>query len=193
MKGERLKVKGINRRFIAGLIAILMAVLPACKRTTPTPRQTYPATYTTAYEQIFGHCYDSLPDLAVVGLDLYSEGVELDADSVIRGTGYNLYFSDIFVPDSLLKEGEYKSLPVNPSSVQPFTFISGKDFEGMLYGMYILTIEEDKVTKIQVLDSGSFVYRDKSLQFTLYYTNSEGNPTTYTCSYSGALIPWLKR
>jgi len=191
MKGERI----MKRIFIVhcSLFIVIALCAISCKRTKPTPRQTYPATYTTAYEQIFGHCYDSLPDLAVVGLDLYSEGVDLDTDSVIRGTGYNLYFSDIFVPDSLLEEGEYHSLSPFNFQLSPFTFLPGKDFEGMPYGMYILTIEEDKVTRIQVLDSGSFVYRDNSLQFTLYYTNSEGNPTTYTCSYSGALIPWLKR
>ena len=89
------------------LFIFIVVLFSACKRTTPTPRQTYPATYTTAYQQIYGHCYDSLPDLAVVALDLYTAGLDLDKDSLIRGTGYNLYLSDIFVPDSLLEEGEY--------------------------------------------------------------------------------------
>ena len=93
---DGLTVKRSNRRFIAGLTAILMAVLPACNRTTPLPRQVFPETYATAYQQIFGHCYDSLPDLAVVALDLYSKGLDFDKDSLIRGTGYNLYLSDIF-------------------------------------------------------------------------------------------------
>ena len=40
--------------------------------------------------------------------------------------------------------------------------------------MYILNIEKDKVIQIQVLDSGSFVYRNDSLLFTLYYRNAYG-------------------
>ena len=190
---DGLTVKRSNRRFIAGLTAILMAVLPACNQTTPLPKQVYPESYTTAYQQIFGHCYDSLPNLAVVALDLYSKGLDLDKDSLIRGTGYNLYLSDIFVPDSLLEEGEYTSITNNQLPITAFTFLPGKDYGGTPHGIYLLTIENSQITKIQIFDSGSFVYRNDSLLFTLYYTNAEGYPATYNCNFSGTLIPWVKK
>lgn len=173
---------------------IFIAVLfSACNQTTPLPRQVFPETYTTAYQQIYGHCYDSLPDLAVVALDLYTAGLDLDKDSLIRGTGYNLYLSDIFVPDSLLEEGEYKSITNNQLPITAFTFLPGQDYGGTPHGIYLLTIENSSISKIQIFDSGSFVYRNDSLLFTLEYINAEGYPATYNCSFSGVLIPWLKR
>ena len=62
-----------------------------------------------------------------------------------------------------------------------------------LHGIYLLTIENSSISKIQIFDSGSFVYRNDSLLFTLEYINAEGYPATYNCSFSGVLIPWLKR
>ena len=166
--------------------------MAACRPVNPSSYRGLPKEYKTAYEQIYGHCYDSLPDLAVVALDLYSEGLDLDKDKVIRGTGYNLYISDIFVPDSLLEEGEYYSIP-SDSLPESFTFLRGRNYEGTPHGMYILNIEEDKVIQIQVLDSGSFVYRNDSLLFTLYYRNAYGGKATYQCSFAGEIQPWLKR
>lgn len=167
---------------------ILLTMLVGCKPTTPSAYRGLPKTYATAYEQIHGHCYDSVAQ-AVVSLDLYSTGLELNEDKRIVGTGYNLYISDIFVPDSLLEAGSYRS----DTTAEAFTFLPGKDYEGYPFGMYILNIEEDQIKQIQILDSGSFVYRNDSLLFTLYYKNVYGSKATYTCTYSGALIPWLKK
>lgn len=169
-----------------------LVCLVACRPVNPSSYRGMPKEYKTAYQQIYGHCYDSLPDLAVVSLDLYSEGLELNKDKRIVGTGYNLFLSDIFVPDSLLEEGEYYSLP-SDSVPKSFTFLRGRNYEGTPHGMYILNIENDKVIHIQVLDSGRFVYSNDSLLFTLYYRNIYGGKVTYSCSYTGPLIPWLKR
>lgn len=170
-------------------------LLPGCNKPKPTPYKGFPAEYNLAYEEIYGHCYDSIP-YAIVALDLYSEGIELNKEHRIQGTGYNLYLSDIIVPDSLLEEGEYTSLPVpadrSPITITPFTFLPGKEFEGYPHGMYLLHIEENQITQIQVLDSGSFVYRHDSLLFTLYYRNVYGSKATYKCSFTGSLLPWHK-
>ena len=168
-------------------IVLLMSLI-ACRPSSPSVRRGLPAAYTTAYEQIYGHCYDSIAQ-AVVSLDLYSEGLELDKNKKIRGTGYNLYLSDIFVPDSLLEPGTYHSDTTGAS----FTFLPGKSYEGYPFGMYFLRIEDDQVSQIQVLDSGSFVYRNDSLLFTLYYLNAYGGRATYSCHFHGSLIPWLKK
>ena len=162
-------------------------MLPACKNTNPTPRQELPSAYATAYADYHGHCYDSI-EAAVVSLDLYSEGLELDSAQHIKGTGYNLYLSDIFVPDSLLATGTYLS----DSTGAAFTFLSGRDYDGYPYGTYILKIEEDKITSILLIDSGAITYRNDSLLFTLYYQNAEGRTVTYQPCYQGELIPWQK-
>ena len=164
-------------------------VFIGCTPNSPSTYRGLPKTYTTAYQQIYGHCYDSLPEVAVVGLDFYSEGLELNEDKKIKGTGYNLCLTDIFVPDSLLEAGEYQS----NTTGEAFTFLPGRDFEGTPHGMYILNIENDQLIQIQRLDSGSFIYRNDSLLFTLYYKNIYGSKVTYTCSFHGTLIPWLKR
>lgn len=165
-----------------------LMVLAGCTPNKPSPYRGLPKTYNLAYQEIYGHCYDSIP-YAVVSLDLYSDSIELDKNHRIHGTGYNLYLSDIFVPESLLTEGSYKS----DTSAQPFTFLPGHDYEGTPHGMYILNIEDDQIIQIQVLDSGSFVFRNDSLLFTLYYRNAYGYRATYTPTFSGKLIPWVKK
>lgn len=177
------------------LPCLLCLLLVACTPNKPSSYRGLPQQYTTAYEQIYGHCYDSV-SCAVVGLDIYSDGLTLDEERRIKGTGYNLCITDIFVPDSLLEEGTYRSLPYTEQGIanpQPFTFLPGRDFEGYQHGMYILNIEEDKVLSIQVLDSGSFVYRNDSLALTLYFRNTYGSRVTYNCYFTGPLLPWLKQ
>jgi len=177
------------------LPCLLCLLLVACTPNKPSSYRGLPQQYTTAYEQIYGHCYDSVP-YAVVGLDIYSDGLTLDEERRIKGTGYNLCITDIFVSDSLLEEGTYRSLPYTEQGIadpQPFTFLPGRDFEGYPHGMYILNIEEDKVLSIQVLDSGSFVYRNDSLALTLYFRNTYGSRVTYNCYFTGPLLPWLKQ
>lgn len=181
------------RRYIGiiGIIGILG--LSACKPSQPSQYRGLPKAYDLAYEEIYGHCYDSIP-YAVVALDLYSEGLSLDQNHRIRGTGYNLYLSDIFVSDSLLEAGTYYS----DTTAVPFTFLPGRDYEGLPHGMYLLNIEEDKIVGIQVLDSGLMVVNDtidglKSLNFTLYYKNTYGQKATYNTHFFGTLLPWQKK
>lgn len=162
---------------ILGLFGVLG--LTACHRNAPAPQTVIPSVYTTAYCTPYGHHYDSIP-FAVVSLDLYSDGLDLDTSRHMKGTGYNLCLSDIFVPDSLLAAGEYRADSVGAV----FTFLPGRDYEGIPNGAYLLTVEEDKLTSIQVLDSGSFVYRHDSLVFTLYY--NEGK--RYDAAFHGPLI-----
>lgn len=184
--------------FIQSAALLVTAVLVlSCSPSRPSAYRGLPATYSVAYEQAHGHCYDSIAQ-AVVSLDLYSNGLELNSENRIHGTGYNLCFSDIFVPDSLLAEGEYTyirpdSLACPDYRISAFSFLPGMDFEGYPHGAYILNIEEDQIKYIQLLDSGSFVYRNDSLIFTLYYKNTYGYKSTYRCSFSGALSPWQSK
>ena len=179
----------VVEQFMVGLFLLFAS----CQPTRTYVRQTFPDTYSLAYQEIYGHCYDSI-DYPVVALDLYSDGITLNKNHLINGTGYNLYISDIFVPDSLLETGEYKSQIANVKSpITPYTFLPGRDFEGTPHGMYILRIEDSKVASIQVLDSGSFVYRNDSLLFTLYYRNAYGRTLKYQPTFTGVLYPWRKQ
>jgi len=193
-----LTAKRSNRRFIVGLTAILMAVLVACNPIKTIEHHTIPTEYTSAWEERYRVCYDSIP-YAVVALDLYTDGLTLDtAARRMNGTGYNLYLSDIFVPTDTLAPGEYKSLNIQHSTlnITPYSFLPGRDFEGTPTGIYLLYVENGKLQNIQVLDSGSFVMRDTTngmtdLRFTLYYTD-DGISDTYECHFQGPL-PWLNK
>ncbi len=177
---------------------IIALVLCACNPVKTVEHQSIPTEYTSAWEERYGVCYDSIP-YAVVALDLYTDGLTLDtAARRMNGTGYNLYLSDIFVPGDTLTPGEYKSLNIkhSPLNIKPYTFLPGKDYEGTPTGIYLLYVENGKLQDIQVLDSGSFVMRDtlnnqKDLRFTLYYTE-DGTPATYNCHFQGPL-PWLNK
>ncbi|MGN0227027.1 MAG: hypothetical protein ACI4AI_03045 [Paludibacteraceae bacterium] len=175
---------------VIGLLGFVC--LNACKPSQPSRYRGMPKEYTLAYEEIYGHCYDSLSS-AIVALDLYSEGITLDKNHRIQGTGYNLYLSDIFVPDSLLVNGTYRS----DTTGLPFTFLPGRDYEGLPHGMYLLNIEEDKIISIQVLDSGYMVVKDtlgqKDLLFTLYYKDIYGQRAIYNTHFTGTLLPWQKK
>ena len=163
-----------------GMLAILCVFgLSSCKKTEPAPQKTLPTTYTTAYCILYGQYYDSIP-LNVVCLDLYAGGLDMDSTHHMQGSGYNLCLSDIFVPDSILAEGTYQS----DSVAKVYTFLPGKDYEGIPNGAYLLEVEEGKIQQIQILDSGSFVYRHDSLLFTLYYNQG----TRYETSFGGPLI-----
>lgn len=171
-------------------------MLQACHHSQPTPYHGKPAEYNLAYEELYGQCYDYIPH-CVVSLDLYSEGLTLNEQHRMQGTGYNLFLSDIFVPDRTgadslrLAVGEYH----NTTTGEPFTFLPGRDYEGKPHGMYLLYVEEGILQSIQVLDSGYMVVKDttnalKDLQFTLYYKNVYGSRATYKTHFQGELIPW---
>ena len=185
-----------SHSLILSLVLGSLILLASCTRTPVTPRATLPQEYESAWQEIYGHCYDSIP-YAVVALDLYSQGLTLDDNHRMQGTGYNLYLSDIFVPDSLLAAGSYHSLNEDSLLPEPFTFLRGRSWEGTPSGMYLLYVEEGRLQNIQVLDSGSMVVRDTTngltdLQFTLYFTNSYGYKATYETHFQGALTPWKK-
>lgn len=181
--------------FIA--VAILIS---SCRPSTPYVYRGMPKEYIVAWEEIYGQAYDSIPH-SVVALDLYSKGLELDADHRMRGTGYNLYISDIFVPETQgtdtmrLVPGKYHS----ERTGLPFTFLPGKDWDGQPTGMYVLYVENGKLQSITMLDSGYIVVKDtlssyvKDLEFTLYYKNAYSSRVTYKPHFQGTLNPWKKR
>lgn len=184
-----------SRKIRIPVVLLLLALsLASCTPTHRAPRGGLPMEYTEAWQTAYGHCYDSIPS-AVVSLDLYSDGLSVDNEEhQMVGTGYNLYLSDIFVPDSLLSVGTYRSA----TGGEPYTFLPGRNWDGTPTGMYLLYVEEGQLQSIQVLDSGTMVVRDTTnrlldLQFTLYYHNAYGYRYQYTTHYQGLLLPWQKK
>lgn len=173
-------------------VILLALVMSACQKYSPVVYRGFPREYAFAFEKTYGHFYDSVP-YGVVGLDLYSDGLSLDENRHVSGTGYNLCLTDIFVPDSLLETGSYRS----DTSAQAFTFLPGRDYEGTPNGIYLLSIEEGQLKAIQVIDSGYIEVKDTTnalidLQFTLYYRNTYGSRATYKTHFQGAFEPWQK-
>lgn len=175
------------------IVIFLTLLMSACQKYTPVIYHGFPREYSVAYEKAYGHFYDSLP-YGVLCLDLYSDGLSLDENNRITGTGYNLCLTDIFVPDSLLESGSYRS----DTSAQAFTFLLGHDYEGTPNGIYLLAVEEGKIKSIQLIDSGYIEVRDTTnamidLQFTLYYRNTYGSRATYKPHFQGEFTPWQSK
>lgn len=185
-------MKRIQPYIIIGLQAL---IIWACKPITVTPRSSFPEEYELAWEERYGHCYDSVP-YSVVALDLYAGDLTLDSTHRMQGTGYNLYLSDIFVAagsDSLLV-GTYRS----DTTALPYTFLPGRDYEGTPGGIYLLYVENGKLQSFQLFDSATFVLSDttnglKDLQLTLHYRNAYNAAVTYETHFQGTLQPWLKK
>ena len=49
---------------------LAIVLLTSCNKVPGDPQQKMPKEYTEAWQEIHGHCYDSIP-YAVVSLDLY--------------------------------------------------------------------------------------------------------------------------
>ncbi|MCR5050094.1 MAG: hypothetical protein K6A36_03325 [Paludibacteraceae bacterium] len=182
----------MKKRVLYILFLVVVLYMPSCNKYPTEKRNGVPTEYTEAWLEIYDHCYDSIEN-NVVALDLYSAELTLDKDHHMKGTGYNLYISDIFVSDSLLASGIYHS----DTTAQAYTFLPGRAFEDTPTGMYLLYVENDQLMSIQLLDSGTIVVRDTTdhltdLQMTFYYRNAYGNKVTYETHYQGALIPWKK-
>ena len=191
-----IKISSANK--ICMLLVAAIAITSCTPHYSGDKKGGLPSEYTIAYQEIHGACYDSIP-YPVVSLDLYSEGLELDQNHRMQGTGYNLYISDIFLP---LQE-DTNTLRILPGTYHsdttalPFSFLPGKDWEGTPSGIYLLRVDNSALQSIQVIDSGTIVVRDTSnnlldLQFTLYYKNQYGYKATYTTHFQGDLIPWQK-
>jgi hypothetical protein len=166
-------------------IILLLGICAFCACTPNAPVKRYSfSEFSSAYVQTHGHCYDSVK-AAVISLDFYTLELLLDSANRMRGTGYNLYLSDLFVPDSLLEDGVYTA----DTSALAFTFLPGKSFGGTPTGCYLLTIENDNLTNIMLIDSGTVTIRDtldgiKDIRM-VYYVRRQ----RYTSHFQGSLTP----
>lgn len=182
------------------LLSFSLLLLCGCQKPAPSKPVTVASEFTACYAELYGQAYDSVSQ-DVLALDLYSEGLDLNKQGKIEGTGTNLYISDIFTDagDSpwvksdgrLTLRAGIDSLCFRSDSLPAAgTFLPGMDFEGNPTGIYLLTIADNAIAGIQVLDSGRFVLRTsegKKLDFqgTFYYsTRSSANARPVVQTYS---------
>lgn len=182
------------------LLSFSLLLLCGCQNPAPSKPVTVASEFTACYAELYGQAYDSVSQ-DVFALDLYSEGLDLNEQGKIEGTGTNLYISDIFidVDDStwaisdgrLTLHAGIDSLCFRSDSLPAAgTFLPGMDFEGNPTGIYLLTIADNAIAGIQVLDSGRFVLRPsegKRIDFhgIFYYsTRSSANARPVLQTYS---------
>lgn len=171
------------------LYFILVAcVIVGCKRpNNPKPKVQYPAEYVVAYQEDYGRFYDSI-SRNVYAIDLYSEGLDLDENGKMVGSGWNLYLSDIFAAEDTLPVGEYHSATTG----EDHTFLPGMDFDGMPHGAYLLQIDNAKVSQIVVLEQGCMTIRRTTDQLTdIALAFIQNGDTTYRTHFQG--IPTIKK
>ena len=166
-------------------IIILTAVsFAACKgNNTPVKPDPIVTELNHGLVLFYGAYYEGLPR-NVVALDLYSSELNFDDNGYIRGTGTNLYISDIFLPltDSIPADGTYRC----DTTAEVNTFLPGMDFEGTPTGTYLLQIKEDAIAQLILFNDSSFTLKEKDgitdIQF-----NLTAKDKTYAVHFKGNL------
>lgn len=167
------------------LIVIVAVLFSACKKKGGnTPAQNVlPKEYTTAIVQNYGSFYkDEGFEYQVFTLDLYSKGISFDSLGYLHGSGYNLYFSDIFLPEkSMLLDTVYTidSIP------KIATFLKGMDFEGNYTGAYLLSIVDGQLDGISLVTDGSFAIETANDSILMSFNVVVGEKTKYAATYKG--------
>ncbi|MBQ7448778.1 MAG: hypothetical protein IJS73_03110 [Paludibacteraceae bacterium] len=167
------------------LIVIVAVLFSACKKKGGnTPAQNVlPKEYTTAIVQNYGSFYkDEGFEHQVFTLDLYSKGISFDSLGYLHGSGYNLYFSDIFLPEkSMLLDTVYTidSIP------KIATFLKGMDFEGNYTGAYLLSIVDGQLDGISLVTDGSFAIETANDSILMSFNVVVGEKTKYAATYKG--------
>ena len=203
-------------RLRLSLLFVCLLLLCGCQRPAPSKPVTVATEFSSCYVELYGQAYDSVSQ-DVLALDLYSDGLDLNEQGKIEGTGTNLYISDIFTDAGaspwvinngrlLLREG-IDSLCFHSDSLPAAgTFLPGMDFEGNPTGIYLLTIADNAIAGIQVLDSGYFTLTPipgsdslpegelSAIAFhgTFYYStrpSADSKPVVHTYS-AHSIAPW---
>ena len=130
------------------------------------------------------------PNLAceVFSMDLLCNGLIFDSTHHIMGTGYNLYLSDIFLPNdtSRLIDGTYRM----DTTAQPFTFLPYMYFEGEITGTYLLDIQNDNISRIIGFTKGEMKIQhiDNDIHIDLLLFTDSTNLPRYHATYCGPAI-----
>lgn len=136
------------------IVSVFVSVFVSC---TPAPKPV-PAddVFTLGQVTRYGaHYQDEGIPSNVYMLDVYSDGLTLNEQNKIEGTGKNLCFSDVFTlpTDTRL---QYDVTYQADTTGNADTFLPGQDFDGNINGAYLLDIRDGKVLSITLFQSGTF-------------------------------------
>lgn len=131
------------------MTALVAVSMTSCM--TPTPPviyQTLDSVLTSGRLEYYGAFYEKEGiDFDVLCLDLYSNGLRLNKQGVMEGTGTNLYISDIFVTTATPKASKAEDyMPADDyqsdSLPELSHFLRGVNYEGNFAGSYVLLMGE---------------------------------------------------
>jgi hypothetical protein len=139
-------------------LTLLTAVVltAACTpRNTPSSRKTTTAdtVLTQAFIHRYGQHYKKIP-CQVMSIDLYSEGLTRGEGDTLRGTGTNLYFSDVFLDTqaAILPAAEYRL----DTTAAPGTALPAREYEGLVTGTTLVQVQDGSTVSISMFESGGF-------------------------------------
>lgn len=167
-------------------IALLGLLLSGCNPhpNRPTDQSLFDSAIRRAYLLYYGAYYaeEGLPQKVYV-LDCYSDGLLLNKQGYIEGTGTNLYLSDIFVADSLkgLPAGTYTS----DTTGAPFTFLPGTAYEGQIGGAYLLYVDEGQLAAYTLLPKGTLTVAYEGDTAVLHFEGTTSQKTAYHADFRG--------
>lgn len=174
-----------NSAFYLPLL-LLVGLLAGCRphRNTPSEKSLYASDIRKAYLIYYGAYYaqEGLPQ-KVYALDCYSDGLLLNQQGRIEGTGTNLYISDLFVDSSLegLPAGTYTA----DTTGAPMTFLPGTDYEDQFGGAYLLRIEEGRLMAYTLLPHGTLTVAYEGDTAVLHFEGTTSQKTAYSADYRG--------
>lgn len=163
-------------------ILALVACMAACKPAPYVPAQRTASDFNYCLIERHGHYYDHLSS-DVMSIDLYSEGLALDSLGYVRGTGTNLYLSDVFVaPGSTrLPDGTYTADSLGREN----TFLPGRDYEGQVNGAYILLVADGKVGSITLCTDSTMCVTTEGDTLDIRFRLRKADGRLYTAHYRG--------
>lgn len=186
-------------------VVLLCLVLSTASCTPDVPKPNNP-TFDSQMRKVFLQYYGDYyaeEGLAqcVWTIDAYSDGLLLNKQNVIEGTGTNLYFSDIFSPSSqptvsgdddvdqnlvvaaapLLPAGHYTASDTG----EPFTFLPGTTYETQISGAYLLRIQDGQLIDYDLLVSGTLTLSYEGDTALLHVEGSTARKQAYIADFKG--------
>ncbi len=148
------------------LLIVLLAI--SCNPVNTSQRQEVANTFTKGNVAYYADARNVGAN--VLSLDIYTSGLGLDSiGTSYVGVGKNLFFDDIFIPSAehRLASGVY----VSDSTGAPFTFISGKNNDGISSGARLISVsgmqisaENLTIGQFEVQNEGDSVFIDFELK-----------------------------
>lgn len=168
-------------------ILILALIFISCNhKNTPGHNIVTLNEFTTSVANFYGAFYKTQGiENNVISLDLFSEGIKLNEQGYMEGTGTNLFFSDIFLSptDTFLLQQTYEA----DTTAQPFTFLKGVDYEGNITGAYLLNLQENILQSFEIFPNGNFVLSYQQDSVFIDFSLQRTDQSVYHATFKGTI------